>query len=87
MCIRDSLNAENGTLPKGGGAGSRRNQHRLHILFGNPALCISDGNTIDRICRAVPAVDHVLRDRNLSTEPYGSNEIRLPAEMCIRDSA
>ena len=64
---------------RGGGAGSRRNQHRLHILFGNPALCISDGNTIDRICRAVPAVDHVLRDRNRSTEPYGSNEIRLPA--------
>lgn len=51
----------------GGGAGSRHNQHHLHILHGNPALCISDGNTIDRIRRAVPAMDHVLRDRNLST--------------------
>ena len=51
----------------GVGAGSRHNQHHLHILHGNPALCISDGNTIDRIRRAVPAMDHVLRDRNLST--------------------
>ena len=62
-----------------GGGNCGRHQHHMYMHAGNPVLRLPAGNPADRICRAIPLVDHVLRDGDLPAQPYVRHEIRLSA--------